>query len=596
MDKIIILDFGGQYAHLIANRIRRLGVYSEIKHNDVDIKELKSAKGIILSGGPQNISENDSLKCDPKIFDLKIPVLGICYGHQLTSHILGGEVSRGKTKEYGKATLEIRNNTELFEGLKAKETVWMSHGDYVSKLANGFSITASTSDCKTAAVANHEKKIYGIQFHPEVTHTENGMKMLENFVFKICKCLKNWDMKTFIREETSQIRRQIGDKKVFLLVSGGVDSTVCFALLNKALGEKNVYGLHIDNGFVRKNESKKVEEALKKEGFNNFHVVDASKEFFNALVDVYEPEHKRNIIGKVFLDVQDAETKKLNLSPDEWILGQGTIYPDTIESAGTKNASLIKTHHNRVEAIQKLIEQGKIIEPIKDLYKDEVRMVGEMLGLPHHLVNRHPFPGPGLAVRCLCIEKENKVDKTTENNIKKIAQKYMLESHVLPIKSVGVQGDSRTYAHPVALSGDTTFDELEKISTKITNEVPDVNRVVYLLTKTDLSNAKIKKSYLTKDRIKLLQEADNVIDEYLVKKNLYDKIWQFPVVLVPLSFNGGESIVLRPINSTEAMTANFTKLDMKQVDEMAALLMKIKGIDAVFYDVTNKPPATIEWE
>lgn len=596
MDKIIILDFGGQYAHLIANRIRRIGVYSEIKPHDVNLKELKEAKGIILSGGPQNISEDNSLKCDPKIFDLKIPILGICYGHQLITYMLGGEVSRGKTKEYGKTNLLIKENKNLFQGLKTNEIVWMSHGDYVSKLAKGFVITASTNDCKTAAVENHEKNIYGIQFHPEVTHTENGIKILENFVFKICECLKNWDMKTFIHQEVNRIKDQIGDKKVFLLVSGGVDSTVCFALLNKALGKDKVYGLHIDNGFVRLNESKKVEEELKKHGFENFHIIDASNDFFNELKEVYMPEIKRNIIGKVFIEVQEKELKKLNLNADEWILGQGTIYPDTIESGGTKNSSVIKTHHNRVEAIQNLIEQGKVIEPIKDLYKDEVRLVGEMLGIPHHLVNRHPFPGPGLAVRILCLEKENHVDKETELAVKHIVEKYMLASKVLPIKSVGVQGDSRTYAHPVVIYGDTNFDLLEKISTEITNKVSGVNRVVYAITRPDFNKMKVKKSFLTKDRTRLLQEVDAIVEEYLVKNNLYDSIWQFPVVLLPLSFNGGESIVLRPINSTEAMTANFTKMDMNHVDAIAAKLMRIKGIDAVFYDVTNKPPGTIEWE
>lgn len=596
MDKIIVLDFGGQYSHLIANRIRRLGVYSEIKSNDADILELKDAKGIILSGGPQNISEDDSLKCDKRIFDLGIPTLGICYGHQLMSHLCSGKVARGKTKEYGKAKLNIKNKKGLFEGLNDSETVWMSHGDYVSKLGRGFEITASTSDCKTAAVSNFKKNLFGIQFHPEVTHTENGMKLLENFIYKICKCKKSWDMKTFIETEIKEIKKKVKGKKVFLLVSGGVDSTVCFALLNKALGKDNVYGLHINNGFVRKNESSDVKTALEKNGFKNFHVADASNEFFNVLKDVYEPELKRKIIGKKFIEVQDKETKKLKLDPDKWILGQGTIYPDTIETGGTKNAALIKTHHNRVEAVQKLIAQGKVIEPLKDLYKDEVRMVGKMLGLPPALILRHPFPGPGLAVRCLCAKEEFKVDKKTDKLTNDIAKDYGLTAKVLPIKSVGVQGDARTYAHPAALVGGASWDALEKVSTSITNSVSDVNRVILLLTKTDLTKAKIKKAYLTTQRIKVLQEADAIVTKYLYKNNLYDSIWQFPVVLVPLSFNGGESIVLRPINSTEAMTASFTKLPRKHVKAIAEEIMRIKGIDAVFYDVTNKPPATIEWE
>ena len=403
-------------------------------------------------------------------------------------------------------------------------------------------------------------------------------------------------MKTFIRTEILKIKKQLKSKKVFLLVSGGVDSTVCFALLNKALGSSRVYGLNIDNGLMRKNEQKEIEAAFRKNGFTNFHRIDAAKEFLASLKGVFDPERKRKIIGEEFIIVQDQETKKLKLIPQKWVLGQGTIYPDTIETGGTKHASVIKTHHNRVEAMQKLIKQGRVIEPIKELYKDEVRQVGEMLGLPHDFVYRHPYPGPGLAIRCLCAEKEYPLRKNSEENAKRIAKRYKLKAKILPLKSVGVQGDSRTYAHPCVLAGKTNFQILEKASTEITNNIREVNRVIWLLTKRGISKFRLKKSYLTKKRLDLLREADAQVNDYLRKTKLYESIWQFPVVLIPLSFNEGESIVLRPINSTEAMTANFTKLPLRHVKAMAEKIMKIKGIDAVFYDVTNKPPATIEWE
>lgn len=596
MDKIIVIDFGGQYAHLIANRVRRLGVYSEIKQHNAAIDELKGAKGIILSGGPQNISEDDSLKVNPDIYNLNIPVLGICYGHQLTSFLLGGQVSRGSIKEYGKATLKINNHKGLFEGLDDDELVWMSHGDYVSKLADGFEIIGKTNDCETAAIANYDKNIFGIQFHPEVTHTQHGMKMLSNFIYDVCNSKKSWDMQTFINHEIQDIKNKVGNKKVFLLVSGGVDSNVCFALLNKALGADNVYGLHINNGMVRLNESKEVEKAFKDIGLVNFHVVDASDDFLGALKEVYDPEEKRKIIGEKFIEVQQKETQKLNLDPKQWILGQGTIYPDTIETAGTQNAALIKTHHNRVEMVQRLIEQGKVIEPLKDLYKDEVRLVGDMLGLPHNLVYRHPFPGPGLGVRCLCAKQAYPVSDETTDKCNQIVQKYGLKSKVLPIRSVGVQGDSRTYAHPAVLIGSIDWDTLEDISTEITNNVSDINRVLLLICDINIENPAVKNSYITRERLDLLRLADDIVNRYLAENDLYNKIWQKPVVLIPVSFNGGESIVLRPVDSTEAMTANFSKIPMHHVKAMCDKIMALDGIDAVFYDITNKPPGTIEWE
>ncbi|MFC1691181.1 glutamine-hydrolyzing GMP synthase [Nanoarchaeota archaeon] len=597
MDKILVMDFGGQYAHLIANRIRRLNVYSEIVHNDISIDELQKPeiKGIILSGGPTSVFDDNAPKPDKKLFQLDKPILGLCYGQQLMAHELNGKVESGKKREYGSARIDIKNKNDLFQGLNDSETVWMSHGDNVEEIPKGFEILASTADCPVAGMGNG--KYFGLQFHPEVTHTPNGMKILENFV-NICKAKKEWTMKNFANEKIEEIKKQANEKNVFLLVSGGVDSTVGFVLLNKALGAERVHGLHIDNGFMRKDESILVKESLAH--YPNLHIYDASDEFLDSVKDVYDPEEKRKIIGKKFVEVAHEQLKNLKLDPNKWILGQGTIYPDTIESAGTKHAALIKTHHNRVEEIQKLIEEGKVIEPINQLYKDEVRALGRELGIKDELIDRHPFPGPGLAVRCLCAEKEDEVEnkEELEKGISKII-KENLSFVILPLKSVGVQGDNRTYAHPCVIVGDAKWDELEEISTNITNKFKDINRVIKLIRlkggiKRD--NIKIKKAYLTEDRLDLLREADSIVNKIINEKNLLNKIWQFPVVLIPLQLSDGESIVLRPVYSQEAMTAKFADIDIKIVEEMADKILELDGIDAVFYDITHKPPGTIEWE
>ncbi|MBT4917525.1 glutamine-hydrolyzing GMP synthase, partial [Candidatus Peregrinibacteria bacterium] len=343
MDKIAVLDFGGQYAHLIANRIRRLGVYTEIYDGETSASELGDFKGIILSGGPASVHAEDGLKCDPEILELGIPILGICYGHQLVAHTLGGKVEKGQVREYGSAVVEIKDKRGVLEGIETQEKTWMSHFDQVTEAPEGFEVVASTSDCPVAATANYEKNIYTLQFHPEVTHTPCGMTILENFV-NLSGAKREWSIDTYIDDITKEIQDKVEDKKVFLLISGGVDSTVAFLLLAKALGQDRVYGLFVDIGFMRKNEKKEVSEALKKVGVTNLHVYDAGDEYFAALEGKYEPEEKRNIIGELFIDIQAKVSDDLNLNPDEWIIAQGTIYPDTIETGGTKHADTIKTH------------------------------------------------------------------------------------------------------------------------------------------------------------------------------------------------------------------------------------------------------------
>ena len=433
-NEVAILDFGSQYTHLIARRVRELGVVSHIYPTDVPASKLKNAVAIILSGGPRSLVRDPRLPFDPAIFNLGIPMLGLCYGHQLVADIFGGKVASGTAREYGLAALNI-SPSPIFERVKKKTVVWMSHGDHVEKIPSGFKQIATTGNGSVAAMADEKKKMYGFQFHPEVAHSKEGKKMLHNFLFKICKAKKNWNvgqMLSSIEQSIEQLTnchsdrasqraeesRTIGErdpstalrsarddrKNVFLLVSGGVDSTVCFALLEKVLGKKRVFGLHIDNGFMRLDETKKITKALKKIGFNNLHIYDAEKEFLQALRGVTEPEQKRKIIGNLFLDITDRIMKEKGMDGKNWLLGQGTIYPDTIESGGTKNADVIKTHHNRVPRVQQMITEGRVIEPLKELYKDEVREIGLKLGLPKELIFRHPFPGPGLAIRCLCSE------------------------------------------------------------------------------------------------------------------------------------------------------------------------------------------------
>lgn len=600
-DTIVVLDCGGQYAHLIANRIRRLGVFSEVHIDRTEASKLAGAKGIIISGGPQSVYAPDAPRVDEKIFELGIPVLGICYGHQLTSHTLHGIVEPGTKSEYGKAHMKKTGDLSgtIFEGLSDDEQVWMSHGDEVKEVPEGFEIIYSTDDCPVTAMANREKKFFGVQFHPEVTHSPCGNTIFENFL-KVCGVEKNWSLKQYMEEEIDRIKEQVGDKNVFLLTSGGVDSTVAFVMLSKALGKDRVYGLLVDTGFMRKNEIEEVTASMKELGFDNLHVAEASGDFFTELKEVYEPERKRNIIGAKFLEVKDHWSEKLGLDSETWLLGQGTIYPDTIESGGTQHAATIKTHHNRIDAIEQLIAEGKIVEPLKELYKDEVRELGMEMGVPKHLVMRHPFPGPGLAIRILCGDKEDALEASTAFE-KGIKSEYDYQSRVLPIKSVGVQGDARTYAHPLAIfleGEDINWDGLEADATHIANAHREVNRVVLCLSHDSCpEQLEFMPGYLTPERTKILQEIDALVRNFIVEHDLNESIWQFPVVLLPISGDRTkEAVLLRPVDSTEAMTANFSKIDLRLVRDLTKRIMDTGLVSMVFYDVTNKPPGTIEWE
>ncbi|TGK14689.1 glutamine-hydrolyzing GMP synthase [Leptospira fluminis] len=596
-----IVDFGGQYAHLIASRIRRLGAYSEILSNEEPADSYAKLSGLVLSGGPESVYEPGSPSISEKIFDLGIPILGICYGHQLMMKLLGGEVRKAGTAEYGQASLDLfsRNGSELLQGYSGGEVVWMSHGDEVVRLPEGFQATASSSDCKYAVVENVSAHRFGIQFHPEVTHTQKGNELLRNFI-RICGAENTWDLTQYLALKLEELKDTIPkDKKVFLLVSGGVDSTVSYLLLTKALGRDRVKGVLIDTGFMRKDEVLHLRENLTVQGIH-LHVHDSSELFYSRLKGKKDPEEKRKIVGNLFLEAQEDCARELGLNSEEWILGQGTIYPDTIESGGTKHSHTIKTHHNRVEAIQKLMEEGKVVEPIKDLYKDEVRELGTVLGLPKEWTLRHPFPGPGLVVRMISQKRE--IIREAETELDEILADFSgVAGSILPVASVGVKGDRRSYAYCAVLSGEKEWEDWNRVSTAITNRSSHINRVTLFVGPENVSvkDASFLFQPLDLDRkdSDLLREADAVVESVLRSAGIYGEIWQMPVVLLPVGKAAEErSIVLRPVHSQEAMTASFFPLDRNVLRELESKLLGIPKIRYVFFDLTNKPPGTIEWE
>jgi len=509
---VIILNFGSQFAHLIARRVRDLGVKAEILPFDISASQIVKLHpvGIILSGGPASVLEKGSPRPDREIFKLGVPVLGICYGHQVMAHLLGGKVIKGKRREFGKETLSIKNRENIFKSLATKETVWFSHGDQVSVLPKGFKATASTPGCKYAAFADSKKNFYGIQFHPEVTHTRHGEKILKNFLFSICKAKKNWRIGSIAENIIANIKTEVGDKHVVVGISGGVDSLVAATLIHKAIGN-HLHAVFVDTGLLRKGEVEHVASYLRKNGFKQLHVIDASRLFLKRLRGISDPEQKRKIIGHGFIEVFEKsiknELKKYTIA----YLAQGTIYPDRIESASTsKTAAKIKSHHN-LTLPEKM--GFKILEPIKDLYKDEVRRVGLTLGLPRELLWRHPFPGPGLAVR-------------------------------------------------------------------IVGEI-------------------------TEDRLHILREADAVFIEELKKAGEYEKIWQAFAALLPVKVVGvmGDGrtyeyvIALRAVDSVDGMSADWHKIPNELLEKISsAIIGKVKGVNRVLYDITQKPPATIEYE
>ncbi len=515
MEKILIIDFGSQVTQLIARRVREAKVYCEIHpYNKINAAFLDkfAPKGIILSGGPSSVTEGHSPRVDKVVFDYGVPLFGICYGQQLMCEMLGGKVESSKHREFGRAYINIKTDSHLFSGVwqKGKDyQVWMSHGDRVEKLPDGFEVIAVSEGAPCAAVANEKKKIYAMQFHPEVTHTPEGAKILSNFVHKICGCKSEWSMSSFLETEVKKIKEQVGNKRVICGVSGGVDSSVVAALIHKAIGDQ-LTCIFVDLGILRKNERKEVEDRFK----NKFHIpivsIDASEQLLSQMVGVDDPEKKRKIIGKTFIDVFEAEAKKVDGAE---FLAQGTLYPDVIESVSVHGdaAVTIKSHHN-VGGLPDYMKL-KLVEPVRELFKDEVRALGRELGMDDELIKRHPFPGPGLAIR--------------------------------------IPGE------------------------------------------------------ITKEKISILQEADAIYIDEIKKAGLYDQIWQAFAVLLPVKTVGvmGDArtyeyvCALRAVTSTDGMTADFYDFPHEFLRNVSTrIINNVKGINRIVYDVTSKPPGTIEWE
>ncbi|MCK5594792.1 glutamine-hydrolyzing GMP synthase [bacterium] len=509
-DWVAILDFGSQYTHLIARRVRECGVYSEIISYDTKARELSGNMPtcIILSGGPASVTEKENPVCDKEIFNIGLPVLGICYGAQLMAKMLGGKVLAAKAREYGKAVLNAECGKNLFRGLSAKEQVWMSHGDKISHLPQGFKIIGATDNSHVAAMEHEHKKFYGIQFHPEVIHTPNGKTIIRNFLTEIAGCKAGWNMKSFVNNAVKELRKKIGNEKVLCAISGGVDSSVLSVLLSKAIGE-NLICVFVDNGLLRKKEGELVESKLKNFGIN-LKKINAQSEFLNALKGVTDPEKKRKIIGGLFIRIFEKEAKKLG---EIKFLAQGTLYPDVIESISPLGgpSATIKTHHNVGGLPERM--SFKLIEPLKELFKDEVRLVGKELGLSDELIRRQPFPGPGLAVRIL--------------------------------------GD------------------------------------------------------ITKERLDVLRDADWILMDEIKASGMYQKLWQVFCVLLPVKTVGvmGDErtyenvVAVRAVTSEDAMTANWAKLSYELLERISnRIINEVKGINRVVYDISSKPPSTIEWE
>lgn len=611
MEKLALLDCGGQYTKVIDRKVRELGVCCDIFPIGVKPEKLSGYGAVILSGGPSSVYSDKAPEFDAGIFSLNVPMLGICYGMQLICEYFGGRVLSGVRTEYGQTEINIDVACPMFEGLSSREKVLMSHGDAVSVMPEGFVKVADTGGV-IAGVYSAKRRMIGVQFHPEVDPTVNGRKMLENFLRKVACFKETYALADRIQTSVDMIRSRVKDKKVLVLVSGGVDSAVTAALLVRALPPENVYAIHIDHGMMRKNESDIICKGLSALGLVNMLRVNAEEEFFNGTVtdengvvlpplsQTTEPEMKRKIIGEMFIRVTKEASEQLGIDFDSAFLAQGTLRPDLIESGNpdvSGYANKIKTHHNDVGIIRQARERGKIIETNWDWHKDEVREVARRLGLPEEVASRQPFPGPGLGVRILCSDGTKTADKETQAALDAYASGNITLT-AAPVASVGVQGDNRSYKNLCVMSGENPgWEALINFSRTIPNNIPGVNRTAFLISKKELSGELYSRElYINHASASLLREIDAIVTEEIMNP----KISQCLSVLLPITCGDGYGVAIRAVVTSDFMTARAAvpgvDFPAEALPNIIRRLSALPRVDLVLYDTTGKPPATVEWE
>lgn len=607
---IAILNNGGQLTWNIARGLTKKGVFSEVYSPNIPREQLANAQGVILSGSPASVYQKDAPHAPNYVFELGVPVLGICYGWQDIAYRFGGKVERKKVDnktigEYGKSMLELKALDAIFKNLQGVQQVWMSHGDSVTTLPPGYKTLGSTKDCEMAAAWNPETRVIGVQFHPESDDTRNGLQMLYNFAMMCGTSEHNWTMQDHLNAQLTKIPQFVGSRKVLHLTSGGGDSTAAAVMLKLALPKGQYEFVYMDPGIMRKGETATVKQIVKDAGLE-LTVLDTSVSLLEQLAGVVDPEKKRNIIGAHFIR-ELIKHGDVNGYGSDWIAGQGTIWPDHIESQGTEHSAKIKTHHNRVKEVLELMEQGRLIEPNLYLVKHELRDLAKLIAqkYPEHtnlgtvFAERHPFPGPGLAIRTLC---SNGIAEDLSAYTKKangIASVHGLNATVLPVKSVGQQGDERSFAHPVLLQGEWPgWDALDAASIELTNSMRgEVNRAVYAWEPARVDDVVLHEGYVTRTRLDALREADHVVMSQLESTGWMGKLGQCPTISVPICVNGKNSdvVVIRPVHTKDFHTGQFGRLPEELVHGISEKINAL-GFSGLWYDVTNKPPGTIEWE